>query len=138
MRVDDGVLIRIVLPMYCSHMYRTPICHPLHSAESSLSLLISLYSWSARRTDYYEEFKDRPRGLRLATSYLMLLVVLGVPAGIDYGLVFDLNHRKCALAAVPALGGLVRLDPFACGHRLEQGVYKSGYHGIDAERWSEP
>ena len=94
--------------------------------------------WSARRTDYYEEFKDRPRGLRLATSYLMLLVVLGVPAGIDYGLVFDLNHRKCALAALLALGGLVRLDPFAYGHRLEQGVYKAGYHGIGAERWPEP
>ncbi len=46
------------------------------------------------RTQYYEQYKGKSRLWRLIMSYFLLMVVCGVPAGIDYGLVFDLNHRK--------------------------------------------
>ncbi len=46
------------------------------------------------RTKYYEVYKDKPRMWRLVMSYCLLMIVCGVPAGIDYALVFDLTHRK--------------------------------------------
>ena len=34
------------------------------------------------------------RRRRLVASYLVFIIVCGVPAGVDYGLAFDLTHRK--------------------------------------------
>ncbi len=46
------------------------------------------------RTQYYDDYVGKPRMWRLVTSYCLLMIVCGVPAGIDYALVFDLTHRK--------------------------------------------
>ena len=46
------------------------------------------------RTEHYDEYFGRPRRMRLAASYTLLLMLCSVPAAVDYGLVFDLSHRK--------------------------------------------
>jgi hypothetical protein len=39
------------------------------------------------RTEHYDAFHGRPRRARMAASYALLLLLCGVPAAVDYGLV---------------------------------------------------